>query len=93
MTTISASVHRAKETKICDSCRELIKTGRRYLRLFGFAHSSDPPYEMTVHLTCMNDMHPDKCILEALKEAKIEFVVSDPGRYGHVTNIVDPEFR
>jgi len=93
MTTISASVHRAKDDKVCSDCNHFIKKGRRYIRLFGSAHDTDPPYELKVHLTCLNGNHYEKPIAEALSKAKIEFVVNPGYRNGHIDNIVDPEFR
>jgi len=92
MTVIRASVHRAKDDKVCSDCNHLIKKGRRYIRLFG-GFESDPPYELIKHLTCLNGTLNEKPIAEALVKAKIEFLNGPGPHNGYIDNIVDPENR
>jgi len=90
VSVIRAMIHRSKTYRTCTSCHKVIKKGRRYLRAFGHAEESDPPFEIIEHPTCLNGMKADQKIRKALDDAKIEYEID---RHGHFMNIVDPELR
>lgn len=65
---ISAKILRARKIHICDNeeCPQgwsmfarMISSGQDYVRVYGAAHSGDPPYVLRFHPNCYTE--PERC--------------------------------
>jgi hypothetical protein len=51
---ISARRVRLRKERRCEKCAKLIPVGESAVRLYGAAHTGDPPYEIRLHLGCID---------------------------------------
>ena len=52
MPVISARRVKARTLKSCANCRKTIHEGEHYIRAYGYAHSGDPRYAISLHVAC-----------------------------------------
>ena len=72
MCLIKVTIHRSQKPRRCVDCHGWIEIGERYMRLFGMATSTDPPYEVFEHIKCLDgtpDVRDGKKILAVLRDA------------------------